>query len=182
VLVGLQLYFIADDVFPMVNVFLWLHSYESKCCCLNDKVLLSLSFSSCKLSRFYLLFFRSIVCFWFYTLPRFCSRGFPGWPIDKSSSPSISSHHESGRPSFVCIFIQFLLNLLIFPFCSYPLLCVSGSILCHVSVLAGSRCGELTNHHLHLYLHIMSLTDRRSFAYLANFMNAGSRIGAIELW
>jgi hypothetical protein len=95
----------------------------------SDKVLLSLSFSSCKLARFSLLFFPSIMCFWFYTLSRFCGRGFPGWPIDKSSSPSISLHHESDRPSFVCILSQFLLNLLVFPFCSYPLLCVSGSIL-----------------------------------------------------
>jgi hypothetical protein len=148
----------------------------------SDKVLLSLSFSSCKLARFSLLFFPSIMRFWFYTLSRFCGRGFPGWPIDKSSSPSISLHHESDRPSFVCILSQFLLNLPVFPFCSYPLLCVSGSILCHVYVLAGSRCGELTNRHLHLYLHITSPTDRRSFAYLANFMNAGSRIGVIELW
>jgi hypothetical protein len=150
--------------------------------CVNDKVLLSLSFSSCKISHFFLLFFPSIMCFWFYTFPHLCGHWFSGWPIDKSSSPSIYSHHKSGRPPFVCIFIQFLLNLLVFPFCSYPLLCISSSILCHVSVLVGSWCGELTNRHIHLYLHITSLTEHRLFAYLANFMNAGSRIGAIELW
>jgi hypothetical protein len=148
----------------------------------RDKALLSLSFSSYKLARFSLLFFPSIMCFWFYTLSRFYGRRFPGWPIDKSSSPSISSHHECDQPPFVCILSQFILNLPIFPFCSYPPLCVFGSILCHVSVLAGSWCGELTNHHLHLYLHITILTDLHSFSYLANFMNAGSQIGAIELW
>jgi hypothetical protein len=57
-----------------------------------------------------------------------------------------------------------------------------GSILGLVSLLVGFRGGELTNPHLHLYIHIMSPTDRRSFAYLANFMNAYSRIGAIKLW
>jgi hypothetical protein len=83
---------------------------------------------------------------------------------------------------FPLLNLLYYVFLVLFPFCSSPLLCVSGSILGHVSVLAGSRGGELTNRHLHLYLHITSLTDRRSFAYLANFMNAGSRIGAIELW
>jgi hypothetical protein len=135
--------------FPMVNVFIFLHSYESKSCCLNNKVILSLSFSSCKLSCFYLLFFWSIVRFWFYTFPCFCSRGFPRWPILKSPSPSIYSHHKSIRLPFICIFIQFLLNLIIFPFCSYPLLCVSGFVVCHVFVLMGSQCGKITNIHLH---------------------------------
>jgi hypothetical protein len=41
---------------------------------------------------------------------------------------------------------------------------------------------ELTNHHLHLYIHIMSPTDHRSFAYFANFMDAGSRTSVIGLW
>jgi hypothetical protein len=49
-------------------------------------------------------------------------------------------------------------------------------------VLAGSRNRELTNRYLHLYLHIMIPTDRRSVAYLANFMNTAWRIGVIELW
>jgi hypothetical protein len=142
----------------------------------RDKVLVSLSFSSSKLAMFFPfvlpLYYGSILC-------HVSVVAGSGWRIDKSSSPSISSHHESDRPSFVCILSQFLL---VFPFCSSPLLCVFGSILCHVSVLVGSRGGELTNRHLHLYLHITSPTDRRSFAYLANFMNAGSRIGAIELW
>jgi hypothetical protein len=100
-------------------VFLWLHNYETKCCCVRDKVLISLSFSS---------------------------------------------------------------STYVFPFSSSPLLCVFGSILSRVSVLTGSQGGKLKNPHLHLYLHITSLTDCRLFAYLANFMNAGSRIGAIELW
>jgi len=109
----------------------------------SDKVLLPLSFSSCKLACFSLLFFPSIMRLWLYTLSRFCGRGFPGWPIDKSSSPSISLHHEFNRPLFVCILSQFLLNLLIFPFCSSPLLCVSDSILCHIYVLVGSWGGKL---------------------------------------
>jgi hypothetical protein len=108
----------------------------------SDKFLLSLSFSSSKLACFSLLFFPSIMCFWFYTLSFFYGRGFLGWRIEKSSYPSIYSHHESDRPSFVFILSQFLLNLLIFSLFSYPLLCVSGSILCHVSVLMGSQCGR----------------------------------------
>jgi hypothetical protein len=55
------------------------------------------------------------------------------------------------------------------------------SILGLVFVLVGIRSGELTSPHIHLYIHITSLTDRHLFSYLANFMNAGSRIGAIEL-
>jgi hypothetical protein len=47
-------------------------------------------------------------------------------------------------------------------------------------MLAGSWDDELTNPHLHLYLHNMSSTDLRSFAYLANFMVTGSRVGIIE--
>jgi hypothetical protein len=73
-----------------------------------------------------------------------------------------------------------LLYLLVFPFSSSPLLVVYGSILSHVSMLAGSRGGELKNPHLHLYLHITSPIDRCSFAYSANFMAAGSRVSAIE--
>jgi hypothetical protein len=49
-------------------------------------------------------------------------------------------------------------------------------------VLVGSWGGELKNPHLHLYIHIMIPIDCRLFAYLANFMNAGSRIGAIKIW
>ena len=71
----------------------------------------------------------SIMCFWFHNLSRFCGHWFLGWKIDKSSSPSISSHYESDRSSFICILSQFILNLLVFPFCSCPLLCVYGSIL-----------------------------------------------------
>jgi hypothetical protein len=56
-----------------------------------------------------------------------------------------------------------------------------GSILSCVSMLAGSQGGKLTNPHLHIYLHIMSPTNLHSFAYLANFMNAGSQIGTIKL-
>jgi hypothetical protein len=56
---------------------------------------------------FYLLFFRSIMRFWFYTFSRFCARGFPVWRTDKSLSPSIYSHHDSDRPSFGCILSQF---------------------------------------------------------------------------
>jgi hypothetical protein len=62
---------------------------------------------SSKLAHFSLLFLPSIMRFWFYTLSRFCARGFPVWRTEKSSSPSISSHHESDRPSFVCILSQF---------------------------------------------------------------------------
>jgi hypothetical protein len=68
-----------------------------------------------------------------------------------------------------------------FSFCSFAMLCVYGSILSHVSVSAGSRCGELKNRYLHLCLHIMFLNNRH-LAYLANFMNVASRIGFIELW
>jgi hypothetical protein len=74
-----------------------------------------------------------------------------------------------------------LLYLPIFSFFSSPLLSVFGSILSCVSMLVGSRDGELKNPHVHLYLHNTIPTDRRSFAYLANFMVPGSRVGAIEL-
>jgi hypothetical protein len=71
--------------------------------------------------------------------------------------------------------------LTIFPFSSSPLLSLSGSILSRISMIVGSQVGGLTDPHLHLYPHITSPTDRRSFPYLANFMAAGSRVGAIEL-
>jgi hypothetical protein len=49
-------------------------------------------------------------------------------------------------------------------------------------VLTGSWCGKVTIRYLRLYLHITIPTDRRLVSYLANFMNAASRISAIELW
>jgi len=62
---------------------------------------------SSKLACFSLLFLPFIMCFWFYTFSRFCDRGLPVWRVDKLSSPSISSHHESNWPPFVCILRQF---------------------------------------------------------------------------
>ena len=69
----------------------------------------------------------------------------------------------------------------IFPFSSSHLLSLSGSILSRISMIAGSRVGGLTDPHLHLYPHMMSLTNRRSFPYLANFMAMVSQVGIIEL-
>jgi hypothetical protein len=69
----------------------------------------------------------------------------------------------------------------LFPFSCSPLLSLSGYILSRLSMIAGSRVGGLTDLHLHLYPHITSPTDRRSFPYLANFMAAVSGVGAIEL-
>jgi hypothetical protein len=74
-----------------------------------------------------------------------------------------------------------VIYLPLFPFSSSPLLSLSGSILSRLSMIAGSSVGGLTDPHLHLYPHITSLTDRRSFPYLANFMVAVSGVGVIEL-
>jgi hypothetical protein len=109
----------AENVFPIVDVFLSLDNYQTKCCCVRHKVLCSLSFSSSILT--------------------------------------------------------------VFPFSSSPLLSVSGSILSRISMLAGSRGGGLRNS-ISIYIFTSRvLTDRRSFPYLANFMAAGSLVGAIEL-
>jgi hypothetical protein len=69
----------------------------------------------------------------------------------------------------------------LFPFSCSPLLSLYGYILSRLSMIAGSQVGRLTDPHLHLYPHITSPTDRRSFPYLANFMAAVSGVGAIEL-
>jgi len=65
--VELQLYFMAENVFPIVDVFLSLDNYQTKCCCVRDKVLFSLSFSSSILTHFPLFFLPSIIRLWFYT-------------------------------------------------------------------------------------------------------------------
>jgi hypothetical protein len=68
-----------------------------------------------------------------------------------------------------------------FPFSRSPLLSLSSYILSHLSMIAGSWVGGLIDIHLHLYPHITSLIDHRSFPYSANFMATVSRGGAIEL-
>jgi hypothetical protein len=58
----------------------------------------------------------------------------------------------------------------IFPLSSSRVLSFSSYILSRLSIIAGSNVGGLTYLHLHLYPHMANLTDRCSFAYLANFM------------
>jgi len=99
--------FFAENVYRIVNFFLCLHNYETKCFCVRDKLLISLSFSSSILTRFSLFFFPSIIDSWFYTWSCFCTCEFLGWRTDKSSSPYIYSHHESNQPLFIFILIQF---------------------------------------------------------------------------
>ena len=85
------------------------------------------------------------------------------------------------RDKVLSPFLFPLLYLPIFPFSSSPLLSLYGSILSHISMIASSWVSRLTDPHLHLYPHITSLTDFRSFPYLANFMATVSGVGAIEL-
>jgi hypothetical protein len=60
----------------------------------------------------------------------------------------------------------------LFPFSSSRVLSLSGYILSHLSMIAGSSIGRLTYLHLHLYPHMTNPTDHCSFPYLANFMAA----------
>ena len=70
----------------------------------------------------------------------------------------------------------------LFPFSCSPLLSLSGYRLSFLSMIMGSQVGGLTDLHLHLYPHMTSPTDRRSFPYLANFMVMVLGAGAIEIY
>jgi hypothetical protein len=61
--VELQLYFMAKNFFPIVDVFISLDNYQTKFCCVRYKVLCSLSFSSSILTHFSLFFFTLLSVF-----------------------------------------------------------------------------------------------------------------------
>jgi hypothetical protein len=82
---------------------------------------------------------------------------------------------------FVSPFFSPLLYLPIFLLSSSPLLSLSGSILSRIFMITTSRVGGLEDAHLHLYRHIMSLTNHRPFQYLANYLTARSQVSPIEL-
>jgi hypothetical protein len=71
-------------------------------------------------------------------------------------------------------------SLTLFPFSSSRVLSLSSYILSFLSMIVGSNIGELTYLHLHLYPHMMNLTDHCSFPYLDNFMAMVVRLALLN--